>query len=68
MRGAAAGGIAMLHRYQILERLAFASVVFSAVACSAYIAYETSPDFRSDLEFGKYLFVKSGEYYAHTRE
>jgi hypothetical protein len=57
----------MPHRYRILEKLAFASVTICAAACSTYVAYETSPEVRSQLQFGKYLFLRSGEYYAYTR-
>ncbi|PLZ00378.1 hypothetical protein CY652_21120 [Burkholderia sp. WAC0059] len=52
----------MPHRYQLLEKIAFTFVVMSAALCSAFIAYETSPDLRFGLQQGKELFVKSGEY------
>ncbi|WP_118179444.1 hypothetical protein [Paraburkholderia phosphatilytica] len=56
----------MPYRYQIAERFAFAFVVLSAVMCSTYIAFETSPDFRSDLQVGKELVVKSGQYSTYA--
>jgi len=37
-------------------------VVLSAVACSAFIAYETSPDVRQVLHAGKTALQWSGEY------
>lgn len=36
----------MPHRFELLERIAFSMLVCSAVACSTFIAYEKSPDFR----------------------
>jgi hypothetical protein len=36
--------------------------VLSAVACSAFIAYETSPDVRQVLHAGKTALQWSGEY------
>jgi hypothetical protein len=54
--------IAMPHRFQVIERIAFSLVVLSAVACSAFIAYETSPDVRQVLHAGKTALQWSGEY------
>lgn len=57
----------MPHRYQLLEKIAFSLVVLSAVVCSTFIAYESSPGFRDGLEEGKQLIAKSGQYsYACT--
>ncbi|MCX4160884.1 MULTISPECIES: hypothetical protein [Paraburkholderia] len=52
----------MPHRYQLLEKIAFSLVVLSAVMCSTFIAYESSPEFRGDLKAGKDLIAKSGQY------
>ncbi|MFP6558338.1 hypothetical protein WJ542_08410 [Paraburkholderia sp. B3] len=52
----------MPHRYQVLEKIAFTLVVLSAVMCSGFIAWESSPDFRANFQQGKDLFLKSGEY------
>jgi hypothetical protein len=54
--------IAMPHRFQVFERIAFSLVVLSAVACSAYIAYETDPDVRQVLHAGKTALQWSGQY------
>ncbi len=43
----------MPHRFQVFEKIAFSLVVLSAAACSAFIAYETSPDIRQVLHAGK---------------
>jgi len=57
----------MPHRYQLLEKIAFSFVVLSAAMCSSYIAWESSPDLRQNLQQGKDLFLKSGEYeYTYT--
>jgi hypothetical protein len=53
---------AMPHRYQLLEKIAFTLVVLSAVTCSGFIAWESSPDFRANFQQGKDLFLKSGDY------
>jgi hypothetical protein len=56
----------MPHRYQLLERFAFSLVFLSAVMCTGYIAWESSPDFRQNVHDGKELLLKSGEYsYAY---
>jgi hypothetical protein len=52
----------MPHRFQVLERIAFSLVVLSAAACSAFIAYETSPGVRQVLHAGKTALQWSGEY------
>lgn len=52
----------MPYRFQIFEKIAFSLVVLSAVACSAFIAYETSPDVRRALHAGKTALQWSGEY------
>ncbi|MBN3808580.1 hypothetical protein [Paraburkholderia sp. Ac-20347] len=52
----------MPHRFQVFEKLAFSLVVLSAVMCSGYIAWESSPDLRANVQVGKELFLKSGEY------
>lgn len=52
----------MPHRYQLLEKIAFSFVVLSAVMCSSYIVWESSPDLRQNFQQGKDLFLKSSEY------
>ncbi|MDR3100535.1 MAG: hypothetical protein LBV73_26175 [Paraburkholderia sp.] len=52
----------MSHRFQLLEKFAFSIVVLFAVMCSSYIAWESSPNLRDNLEVGKELFMKSGQY------
>ncbi|TAM08284.1 MAG: hypothetical protein EPN70_00655 [Paraburkholderia sp.] len=52
----------MPYRYQRLERFAFSLVVLSAVMCSGFIAWESSPDFRENVQQGKELVLKSGQY------
>ena len=52
----------MPYRFQIFEKIAFTLVVLSAVACSAFIAYETSPEVRQVLHAGKTALQWSGEY------
>ncbi|MFD1555484.1 hypothetical protein ACFSHT_07540 [Paraburkholderia silviterrae] len=52
----------MPHRFQLLEKFAFSIVVLLAVMCSSYIAWESSPNLRDNLEVGKELFMKSGQY------
>jgi hypothetical protein len=52
----------MPHRYQLLEKFAFSLVVLSAVVCSSYIAWASSPDLRESFQHSKELVVKSGEY------
>lgn len=56
------GSTAMPHRYQVFEKFAFSIVVLFAATCSSYIAWETSPDLRANVQVGKELFLKSGEY------
>ena len=52
----------MPHRYQLLEKFAFSLVVLSAVMCSSYIAWESSPDLRENVRESRALVLKSGEY------
>jgi hypothetical protein len=52
----------MPHRFQLLEKIAFSLVVFSAVACSAFIAYERCPEIKIALHEGEDPLSKSGEY------
>jgi hypothetical protein len=40
----------MPHRFPILERIAFALFLFSAVADATFIGYQKSPDFRDNLQ------------------
>lgn len=54
----------MPHRFQLIERIAFSFVVLSAVACSAFIAYERCPDVKTALRYGKEAARLSGEYSA----
>jgi hypothetical protein len=54
--------IAMPYRFQVFERIAFSLVVLSALACSAFIAYETNPEVRQVLHAGKAALQWSGEY------
>jgi hypothetical protein len=54
--------IAMPHRFQVFEKIAFSLVVLSALACSAFIAYETDPDVRLVLHAGKTALQWTGEY------
>lgn len=49
-------------RFQLFERIAFSLVVLAALLCSAFIAYESSPEFRFGLHEGKELVLKSTEY------
>lgn len=52
----------MPHRYKTLEKFAFSLVVLSALACSAYIAYETNPDVKVVLQAGKSALRYAGEF------
>jgi hypothetical protein len=52
----------MPERFQVIERIAFSLVCFAAATCTAFLAYEQSPDVRSDVQLGKELFIKSGQY------
>ncbi|PXW18353.1 hypothetical protein [Paraburkholderia caballeronis] len=52
----------MPERFQLLEKIAFSFVCLAAAVCTAFIAYESSPDLRLELANGKALFLKSGEY------
>ncbi|EIF30861.1 hypothetical protein BCh11DRAFT_06370 [Burkholderia sp. Ch1-1] len=40
----------MPHHPRILEKLAFSVVVFSALVCSVFIAYERCPDIRFAMQ------------------
>jgi hypothetical protein len=52
----------MPERFQLFEKIAFSFVCLAAAMCSAFIAYESSPDLRYELHAGKELFLKSGQY------
>lgn len=52
----------MPERLQVLEKIAFSFVCLVAASCTAFIAYESSPDVRFDVAAGKELFIKSGQY------
>ena len=52
----------MPHRYQLIERIAFSLVVLSAVACSAFIAYEQVPGVKAAMHTGEDILRQSGEY------
>ena len=52
----------MTHRFQLLEKIAFSLVCWSAAACSAFIAYERCPDIKVVLHAGKEVLRYSGEY------
>ncbi|MGF6721047.1 hypothetical protein P3T43_000388 [Paraburkholderia sp. GAS41] len=52
----------MPHRFQVFEKIAFSLVVLSALACSAFIAYETSPSVRETLYAGKSALQWSSQY------
>ncbi|HEY1611287.1 MAG TPA: hypothetical protein VGG24_18635 [Paraburkholderia sp.] len=52
----------MPERFQVIEKIAFSFVCLAAAMCSAFIAYEQSPDVRVGLHAGKELVIKSGQY------
>ncbi len=52
----------MPHRFQLLEKIAFSMVVFSAAVCSSFIAYERSPDVQLVVSTGKEVLRYSGKY------
>ena len=52
----------MPERFQILEKIAFSFVCLAAAICTAFIAYEQSPEIRSGFHAGKELVIKSGQY------
>ncbi|ACC70402.1 hypothetical protein PPMP20_07815 [Paraburkholderia phymatum] len=52
----------MSPRFQIFERIAFSLVVMSAVLCSGYIAWETSPDFQDAVHASAAAVRWSGDY------
>ncbi|CAH2894911.1 MAG: FIG00459002: hypothetical protein [uncultured Paraburkholderia sp.] len=52
----------MTHRFQLLEKIAFSLVCWSAAACSAFIAYERCPDIKVVLHAGEEVLRYSGEY------
>jgi hypothetical protein len=52
----------MPERFQLFEKIAFSFVCLIAAMCSAFIAYESSPDLRYELHAGKELVLKSGQY------
>ncbi|CAB3772915.1 hypothetical protein [Paraburkholderia humisilvae] len=45
----------MPHQYQVFERIAFSLVVLSAVVCSSFIAYESSPGLQNAVKVTKSL-------------
>jgi hypothetical protein len=45
----------MPHQYQVFEKIAFSLVVLSAVVCSSFIAYESSPELQSAVAVTKSL-------------
>jgi hypothetical protein len=47
----------MPHHARILEKIAFALVVLSALVCSAFITYEKCPDARVALQAEKDLLA-----------
>ena len=49
-------------QFQIFEKIAFSLVVMSAVLCSGYIAWETSPDFQAAVHASTAAVRWSGEY------
>jgi hypothetical protein len=49
-------------RFQILERIVFTMVVMSAVLCSGYIAWETSPGFQDAVHASAAAVRWSGDY------
>jgi len=49
-------------RFQILERIVFTMVVMSAVLCSGYIAWETSPGFQDVVHASAAAVRWSGDY------
>ncbi|BCF97071.1 hypothetical protein PPGU19_016400 [Paraburkholderia sp. PGU19] len=52
----------MSPRFQIFERIAFSLVVMSAVLCSGYIAWETSPGFQDAVHASAAAVRWSGDY------
>jgi hypothetical protein len=52
----------MTHRFQLLEKIAFSLVCWSAAACSAFIAYERCPDIKVVLHAGEEVLRYSGQY------
>ncbi|MFT4066220.1 hypothetical protein [Paraburkholderia sp.] len=52
----------MPHRFQLLEKIAFSLVCWSAAASSAYIAYERCPDIKVALHDGEKILSYSGQY------
>lgn len=47
---------------QIFEKIAFSLVVMSAVMCSGYIAWETSPDFQAAVHASAAAVRWTGDY------
>ncbi|MCC8405472.1 hypothetical protein LJ655_27060 [Paraburkholderia sp. MMS20-SJTN17] len=52
----------MPHRFQLLEKIAFSLVCWSAAASSAYIGYERSPDMKAALHAGEKILSSSSRY------
>ena len=52
----------MPERFQVIERIAFSLVVLSAVLCSGFIAYESSPDVQAAVKVGENVMRYTGDY------
>jgi len=52
----------MTHRFQLLEKIAFSLVCWSAAACSTFIAYERCPDIKVVLHVGEEVLSYSGKF------
>ncbi|OLL30716.1 hypothetical protein BTH42_15395 [Burkholderia sp. SRS-W-2-2016] len=52
----------MPHRFQLLEKIAFSLVCWSAAAATAYIGYERCPDTQTVLHAGEKFLSASGQY------
>ncbi|MFM0337250.1 hypothetical protein [Paraburkholderia fungorum] len=52
----------MSNRFQLLEKIAFSLICWSAAACSAFIAYERCPDIKVVLHVGEEALRYSGQY------
>jgi hypothetical protein len=52
----------MTPRFQLLEKIAFSLVCWSAAASSAYIAYERCPDIKVALHAGEKILSDGGQY------
>jgi hypothetical protein len=52
----------MTHRFQLLEKIAFSLICWSAAASSAFIAYERCPDIKVVLHASEKVLSESGQY------